>query len=244
MIKPWLKLFRVVNLPTVPGDVLVGASIVMAFSGMSISFGNLAAASAASVLVYLYGLLDNDILGSSSDPGEIRPLASGEISLTSARIAKSLVLCGILAVGVFVDLPREWFVAVFVILVSAVLYNRTKSAFFMGLCRAFNVFAGIASQWTVAPLGNKAFAISAVAALLVWFGYIYFVTRYSKGEEFNESKRVRVGKLVGAVVYVQLAALIACAVANPECNSLLIAGLAMLFLLRILRRMAPYVSAS
>ena len=85
------------------------------------------------------------------------------------------------------------------------------------------------------------------AAAVVWFIYIWAVTRYSKGEETDPAKKRRVGSLVGGIVYLQLMALIALALAFPQVRAvkmLLVAGGAMLVLLRLFKSIFPKVSAS
>ena len=70
-VSSWLKLFRVVNLPTVPGDVLVGAAATLAWGGCGIASAHaverIALAALASVFFYLFGLADNDIVGAAKD---------------------------------------------------------------------------------------------------------------------------------------------------------------------------------
>ena len=73
----------------------------------------------------------------------------------------------------------------------------------MGLCRGFNVACG-------APAAIPAWswrgdtAVGIVAAL--WTLYIFGVTKYSEGEENDPARKRRVGLLIGALVWLQLAA--------------------------------------
>ena len=56
-MKAWLRFFRVVNLPTVPGDVLAGAAVAAAASGSPARPAlPIVAASLSAVFVYLFGL--------------------------------------------------------------------------------------------------------------------------------------------------------------------------------------------
>ena len=120
----------------------------------------------------------------------------------------------------------------------------------MGLCRAFNVLLGgaaavFAGRSAAAPGAGALSVLFGAAA--VWFIYIWAVTRYSKGEETDPAKKRRVGALVGGIVYLQLAALIALSLFSPQSvalRPLLLAGAAMLVLLRILKSLFPRVSAS
>jgi hypothetical protein len=252
----WLRLFRVVNLPTVPGDVLVGAACVAALNPSAYSsLGDLAApsiagAAFASVLLYMYGLADNDIVGAKTDQG--RPIPDGLVSLFAARLARALCWFGTLAIGYAVRLPPEWWCMAMLLLVSIALYNRTKTSVHMGLCRALNVLCGAAalsprvipvdtSRWEA--LANRG-AFAALAAAFVWLVYIAAVTKYSEGEELDDAKKTRVGFLVGAIVYLQLAALLALALVSPAVKPMLVAGALLLVALRVSKRLFPRVSAS
>ena len=88
-LNAWLRLFRVQNLVTVPGDVLVGAAACGALTFARAA--DVALVCLASVLMYLYGLVDNDLVGAATDP-KSRPLAAGEISLRAARCARTACL--------------------------------------------------------------------------------------------------------------------------------------------------------
>ena len=92
MTRPWLKLFRVVNLPTVPGDVLVGAALVLPACAVvhAQDLVRVALVAVASCLLYMFGLVDNDIVGAATDGG--RPIPDGQISIRAARIARAVCL--------------------------------------------------------------------------------------------------------------------------------------------------------
>ena len=255
MIRPWLRFFRVVNLPTVPGDVLVGsASCFAAISLAGLSLGDDVAAlvrsalcaAAASLFVYLFGLADNDLVGARAD-STARPIPAGEISPAAARLARALCLGGALATGLLAHLPRMWSFAAFALLVAIVLYNRTKSSLLMGLCRALNVVCGVfalplACGWMLsAPF--KALGCLA-AAPIVWLAYVFFLTCCSVGEEHDEAKRQFVGFLIGALVYLQLVALVVFALIEPKTNRFLVVGAVLLVVLRVMRRLLPKVSPS
>ena len=132
MLKAWLRFFRVVNLPTVPGDIWVGAVAVWFGAGIICDYGApLFNATIAGVLLYMFGLADNDIVGAKTDKG--RPIPDGQISLGAARIARAVCLLAAIAVGLAPDpvalrpLPWAWWPTAFAILLSVVVYNRTKS---------------------------------------------------------------------------------------------------------------------
>ena len=256
---PWLRLFRVVNLPTVPGDILVGASAIAAFSrAVPVEFFNaVACASMVSVLMYMFGLVQNDILGAKTDRG--RPIPDGLVSIAAAK--KACCACWILIPILYMaatscqkcsfDGIRLVFFAYHILMTCLItFYNAKKSPWAMGLCRAFNVLLGgaaaaFAGRSAVAPGAGALSVLFGAAA--VWFVYIWAVTRYSKGEETDPAKKRRVGALVGGIVYLQLAALIAIALLFPQSGALrplLLAGAAMLVLLRLFKSLFPRVSAS
>jgi len=255
----WLRFFRVVNLPTVPGDVLAGAAAVAwgavqswarcwsSTAAVDVRMIPLAAACLASLLLYLFGLADNDIVGMYED-GSQRPISAGEISLGAARMARGLCLFATMIAGALANLPPAWWVAAFSLAGAVVLYNRTKWALMMGLCRGLNVVCGGA---VVVPSGNRhdgsleaRFVLLGVA--VVWTLYVACVTKYSEGEEADSARRRRVGFLIGALVYLQLGVLLLFYLLAPSLalRSLLLVGAGLLILLRLLKRAFPNVSAS
>lgn len=237
----WLRLFRVVNLPTVPGDVLVGGAAVVAFAAQPADgfLKNLACAAAASVAFYMFGLADNDLAGMRRDSS--RPIPEGLVSPLAASLARALCLLAGCALGAFAGLPLSWWAAVIFLLICIVLYNRTKVSFLMGLCRGLNVLCGTAAHSSAVGVPDGAFALAAAA---VWTVYIAFVTGHSAGEENDPAKKRKVGMLIGGIVYLQLIALMFYALVDSRTVPLLAAGGALLVLLRIARRMLPGVSAS
>ena len=73
VIKPWLQLFRVPNLPTAVGDAVAGGATVAFAVGRSSEEipGSVVAAAlaagAAELLLYLGGLADNDLVDEEAD---------------------------------------------------------------------------------------------------------------------------------------------------------------------------------
>ena len=225
----WLKFFRIVNLPTVPGDVLVGfAAAMAAVPSVSSRTGavtaNLIAACLASCFLYLWGLADNDIVGAKTDTD--RPIPNGEISLGAARVARALCLAAALACAVAGGLTTAWGCTAGALLLAMVVYNRTKWSPVMGLCRGLNVLCGVMA--VTAPVRGDTDGTVALLYCylppLIWTLYIWFVTKMSEGEETNPMKKQLVGALIGGLVYLQLAALVVFAVIEPATNKLLIAG--------------------
>ena len=236
----WLKLFRVVNLPTVPGDVLVGAALMSFFSWRAMS--GLAAAACASVFLYMFGLADNDIVGAKGDSG--RPIPDGEITLGAARLARGLCLFAALVVASIGNLPRFWWPVALALVLSIVVYNRTKWSVFMGLCRALNVVCGVACVKIAFTQGDERLVYPVAVVAGLWFLYIWAVTKYSEGEEKNPGKKRLVGMFVGGIVYLQLLMLIVITMWDAGAMPLLVAGAVMLVLLRLFKTVLPKVSAS
>lgn len=241
----WLRFFRIVNLPTVPGDVLAGAAAFLSATGGG-DLPVIAAAAAASCFVYLFGLADNDIIGAKTDVG--RPIPSGEISLGAARVARALCGCAALGCGAVARLPPAWWCCAGVLLLAVVVYNRTKNAWLMGVCRGLDVALGAfaASGPSLAAHGLRAWSLPAALAL-VWSLYIGWVTKYSEGEESDPARKETVGFLIGALIYLQLGALVFIALSYPRLpvmRPLLMTGAVLLLLLRLMRRLLPKVSAS
>ena len=246
----WLKLFRVVNLPTVPGDVLVGAAIAIIFvarAGGEADFVKVLGAALASVFLYMFGLVDNDFVGMKTDKD--RPIPNGEISLGAARVTRVFCWGAAIVTGAIVGLYPLWWVGAFLLFVSIELYNRTKWSPLMGLCRGLNLLCGFAAP-CLPPIGHS-LGLDALEYLAgfaaVWTLYIWAVTWYSTGEENDPEKKRRVGMLVGGIVYLQLTALLIFTLAFPQVAAmrpLLISGAVMLILLRLFKTALPKVSAS
>jgi len=249
---PWLRFFRVVNLPTVPGDVLVGAAAVVwgssgsNASALCVDMASIAAACLSAVLFYMFGLADNDIVGAAKD-GPERPIPAGAISLRAARLARGLCLFVAMIVGALAHLPPFWWIVAFALAVVAVVYNRTKQSLAMGLCRGLNVVCGgvvpMVGAWRGVPAAGRTALFCTAAA---WTAYIMLVTKYSEGEETDPARRRMVGLLIGALVYLQLGALLFFYLQSP-CPALrnsLLAGAGLLIALRLTKRTFPKVSAS
>ena len=263
MLKPWLRLFRIVNLPTVPGDVFVGAAAAMCWCGRasatSQDYAAITLAAASSCFLYLFGLVDNDIAGAETDKG--RPIPDGEISMYAARRARDLCfLLGLFSVTAicllhssFAELVSVSCGFMLLLLACAICtYNRTKSSAMMGVCRGLNVVLGVTAvapplMWPrlVARAPLQACVVAAVA--VVWVAYIAAVTKYSEGEEADPERRRMVGQLLGGIVYLQISVLAALSLFFPSVTAtrrLLVACAAMLVALRVLKFAFPRVSAS
>ena len=130
-------------------------------------------------------------------------------------------------------------------------FARLKSfviiAWLMGCCRGLNLLTGAAAVLGGVASVAPAKMIAPVALALLWSLYIGGVTKYSEGEETDPHKRAAVGALIGALVYLQLGALVIFALRCTQLSvtrPLLLSGAAMLLALRLVRRLLPKVSAS
>ena len=180
----WLKFFRIVNLPTVPGDVLVGFAAAMAVVPRCVSpaagngslydaapetgGGTVLCACLASCFLYLWGLADNDIVGAKTDTD--RPIPNGEISLGAARVARALCLAAALACAVAGGLTTAWGCTAGVLLLAMIVYNRTQWSPVMGLCRGLNVLCGVMA--VTVPRCVSPAALDGVGLLPAAFGCV------------------------------------------------------------------------
>ena len=259
-MKAWLRLFRVVNLPTVPGDVLVGAAAVLVGScssgvcttAVSSSLAPVWWAAAASVFLYAFGLVQNDIMGAKTDKD--RPIPNGEISMDSAWAAATVCLAaafGCAYIGGLFDGDWTgrfcWPWCAIALVVAITVYNRSKAWWMMGFCRAMNVLLGAAAVVGGGLKQAECIGLRPMCVAVLWWLYISLVTLYSEGEENDPVKKRRVGLLVGGIVYLQLTALIVLTLEFPQVAAmgpLLVAGAVLLVLLRLFKKAFPEVSAS
>ena len=177
-IRPWLQFFRFPNLPTAPGDALVGSAFFLSADGSGIL--QAVAASVAALGLYMFGLADNDIVGVAAD-GQDRPLPRGDISMRAAQVARVLCLAGSMAAGACAGLPIAWWCMAAILAGLVVAYNRTKGKWLMGLCRGLSVACGAFAVWTPTWEGNGKWIVTALAA--GWTFYIAAVTWLSEGED-------------------------------------------------------------
>ena len=145
-LKDWLELIRFPNLFTLPGDILVGASVSLAFMDFSwVRFGLLCLISA---LLYAGGLILNDCMDYDEDMRERpdRVLPSGRIKLSTAYAV--VVVFFILALALAWSVCFASFVVSAFLILAIYLYDgparkKPKLGFFvMGLCRGLNILLG------------------------------------------------------------------------------------------------------
>lgn len=216
-IAPWLAFFRLPNLPTAPGDAIAGAAICLTLSqpfgaGSTVPI-QLLAAGAAALLIYMFGLADNDIVGAEEDQQHAphRPIPSGGITVSQAETAR--VTCLILAVAgsALCNMPIAWWCVTAVLVSGVMLYNRHKNKWplfgllAMGLCRGLSLFAGAAAMWSVAP--GTLFSTPVLVAVVGWTAYICAVTWLAAKEHVAGAPMSWGRFLPGLAVFIPMTAL-------------------------------------
>lgn len=150
-IRAWLELMRLSNLPTCLSNVLVGCAL--GARGDSIAWTTMAHLTAAIVLMYVGGMMLNDVADAARDRVHRpdRPIPSGRVSRRAALVASA----GALALGTLLAGLRGPQALVLALILAAVivaydlLHQRTEvSAILMGLCRALvYLVAAAAISW-------------------------------------------------------------------------------------------------
>ena len=198
-VNPWLRFFRVPNLPTAPGDALVGAAFMMPAGDATLP--QALAACVGVLFMYMYGLADNDLADAVRDAetSPDRPIPCGEISQGAAMAAMFLCLLAACFLPNWIvwlvqpkgRLPLSWNVTMASLLCCIYAYNRMKRAWLMGACRGLSVLCGGMAVWVpdlhpytqrLLPCCWYLFA-SLVVVAVGWVAYIASVTKLSEGEE-------------------------------------------------------------
>ena len=178
----WLRLLRLPNLFTVPGDPLAGAILAAATLGALPHWSAVAVAVGVSLVLYMAGLIDNDLADLKEDRRDRphRPLPSGQVRVPHAMIAAAALLLGAVLLAGRVN--RECLAVAAALAATILLYNHllkrvpVVGPLAMGLCRGLSVMVG-ASVMGLAGLGaNPALAGGLIAV------YIAAVTAIAAGE--------------------------------------------------------------
>ena len=196
---PWLRFFRVPNLPTAPGDALVGAAFMMPADNATLP--QALAACVGVLFMYMYGLADNDLADAAHDAetSPDRPIPCGEISPRAAMAAMfACLIAASLLPNLLVRfalpngrLPLSWNVGMVLLVCCIYAYNRKKRAWLMGACRGLSVICGGMAAWVpdyhpytqhLLPV-NWYLLMSLFVVAAGWGIYIVSVTKLSEGEE-------------------------------------------------------------
>jgi hypothetical protein len=132
----------------------------------------------------MFGLADNDIVGAKTDVD--RPIPSGEITLLKARLASLICLVVSFSIAVFLSFPILWYLAVLLLTVSILVYNRLKHPLFMGFCRGLGVVSGMCASVKMQSM-EPSLVLPVLIVVLGWTFYIFGVTKLSEGEETDSS---------------------------------------------------------
>ncbi len=196
----WLRLIRVAALPTALADVWLGAAVVGQFNSL-----NLVWLSAISLALYTAGMILNDVCDVKIDRVEnpTRPLPSGQISLTDARILGTVLLFGGVA-GAFAlgqgTAGAAVILALLIISYNFLLKSTPLGPVNMGLCRALNVALGMSIITDGLVLSQH---------MLPIFVYIIALTYLSRWEAGRPAiRRIVTFVLVGIIPFQALVALI------------------------------------
>ncbi len=187
VVKGYLRLARLANLPTAAADILAGLVIATFFSEVElvhIPIRSIVYLVFSSVFLYAGGVVLNDVFDFELDKVERpeRPIPSGVVSLRSAAIfGVILILLGVVLAFFVHQLSG---IIALVLAFSIVLYDALskKHDFFgpvnMGLCRGLNLILGMSvfglvNEWWYA---------------LVHLIYIFAITLISRGEVHGNNK--------------------------------------------------------
>ena len=158
---PWLRLLRLPNLFTAPGDSLAGYFLATTFIGnKTVSLWTIVLLAVTSVFIYAFGVVMNDLVDYQEDciHRPERPLPSGRINRQQATgICVQLwiiasICCPGSSISIFLLHIDSNSLFVFVVLfITIALYNmwlkhyRLAGSIAMGLCRGLNFLLGVAA---------------------------------------------------------------------------------------------------
>jgi len=172
-LAPWFRLLRLPNLLTVPGDPVAGTLLAAAVSRVPDGLA-MAAAAGASLCLYAFGLILNDLMDIETDRAERpdRPLPSGEISVPQARMAAiAMALSGL---NLALTAGRLALYAAAVLAALIILYNGgakripVAGVLTMGLCRGTSLALGALALGMPASAGQWLPVVLAAAGLTLY----------------------------------------------------------------------------
>ncbi len=205
-MKAWLQLMRLPNVFTAVADVAMGFLVTHGSLEPASHFALLAA---ASCLLYLSGMVLNDVFDAKVDASERpdRPIPSGRITKrAAAACGLALLASGTLIAWFASFITHDWrpaiigtLLATCVVLYDAVLKRTPLAPLTMGACRALNVLLGM----SLAPHDGLATSVAGgyvqwntPAAWLIALGigiYIVGVTLFARTEARTSSRAQLIG---------------------------------------------------
>lgn len=187
MMKAWLQLIRPSNVLTAISDILAGVSLACLFTQEVLpEVQTLICISLSSMLLYMGGIIYNDVFDSKLDKIERpeRPIPSGRITIVSASILGAIAFIAGCFLAYTINLA-VFYVALAIVLMC-IVYNGWAKHYFilgpiiMGCCRGLNLLLGgavlgfLSSLWYIA---------------IVPIIYIAAVTNVSRGEVYGNNKK-------------------------------------------------------
>jgi 4-hydroxybenzoate polyprenyltransferase len=194
----WLQLLRLANVFTAVADVAMGYLVTHGALESPVQFSLLVA---ASCLLYLSGMVLNDVFDANVDKREqpSRPIPSGRVSLRAAAAVGWSMLASGVAVAWFASATtRDLRPGIVATLLAAciVLYDRFLkqtliAPFIMGACRGLNVLLGMSLARLAAEDTSVWVEWNSRAALMIASGvglYIIGVTIFSRTDAVASSR--------------------------------------------------------
>jgi 4-hydroxybenzoate polyprenyltransferase len=205
-----LQILRLPNVFTAIADVTMGFLVTHA----SLRPGGLfALLAAASCLLYLAGMVLNDVFDAEVDARErpARPIPSGRVPLaTATALGWAMLASGIVFAGLAAFLAGNWrpvvvaaILAICVVLYDGTLKRTPLAPLFMGACRTLNVLLGMSLAALSMPLADGSIHNSRPWLPTEWLiaigigVYIVGVTIFGRTEARGTSRvRLAVGTFV------------------------------------------------
>jgi 4-hydroxybenzoate polyprenyltransferase len=197
----WLKLLRLPNVFTAVADVMMG---------FLVTHGDLQAAwqisllVAASCLLYLSGMVLNDVFDAEVDAREqpLRPIPSGRVSLSAAKaVGWAMLASGVLVAWFLSFVVRDarpgaiaTLLAICVVSYDGVLKQTFVGPVVMGACRSLNVLLGMSLAFFGKPTADGELLISRPWHLGEWLIaagigiYIVGVTLFARTDARTSSR--------------------------------------------------------
>ncbi len=227
VFRNWLELIRLPAVFSAPADVLAAFALGQTF-GIELSIGTMLSLVAVALLLYMAGMISNDIFDLAVDTHERpeRPLPSGRVSVSSAWCV-AVGMQGLALYLAYCQSPVSGHAA-FALCALTYLYNGVTKAqsvgpFVMGLCRGANVCLGL----SVLPgFGLESGSWLMVLAIIWYIWRVTMVSRYEVPVDGEESRarraiiRLRLSGLV-LLLYVPLATLPLWGVLMLMCSTLI-----------------------
>jgi 4-hydroxybenzoate polyprenyltransferase len=188
----WLQLLRMANVLTAVADVAMGYLVTHGDLQPPAHFALLAA---ASCLLYLSGMVLNDVFDADVDARDRpqRPIPSGRVSLRAATaVGWAMLASGVLVAWFAGFIAGDWrpgavatLLAICVVLYDAVLKQTPLAPLAMGACRTLNVLLGMSLSPVADESVGRNVNFGTTAAWLIAIGigvYIVGVTIVARTE--------------------------------------------------------------